>query len=194
MSSMTSSQPSSLLPALFAQFEEEQPLCVLHIGAALPETVNFFSSYRCKLHFFDLFSDLAQLQGEQDPLVSRRQQLTELLPVPAGARFDLCLFWDLFNFMDADLIADLLSVLRPHLHPGTLAHGFAVHNLKTPQSRQIYGLRALDQVSLRERSADLPGYCPHNQGQLEKLLDCFHFSRSVLLPGSRLEMLLSARL
>jgi hypothetical protein len=191
---MSSSQPSSLLPTLFAQIEEEQPLCVLHIGGALPETVEFFSRYRCKLHFLDLFSDLGQLQAERDPPVSRRQLLTDWLPLSADTRFDLCLFWDLFNFMDADSISDLVAVLRPHLHAGTLAHGFAVHNLKTPQSGQIYGIRELDQLSLRPRPAELPGYCPHNQGQLEKLLDCFSFSRSVLLPGSRLEMLLKARL
>ena len=44
------------------------------------------------------------------------------------------------------------------------------------------------------RPALLPGYSPRNQGQLERLLDCFAVTRSVLLPESRLELLLRAKL
>lgn len=189
---MSQIQPSSLLPSLFAQIDEERRLNVLHVGPALPETVEFFSRYRCKLYFVDLFSELSHLQTDAEAPLTLEQQFRALLQLDSGATLDLCLFWDLFNFMDRAATQAFLVAIRPHLHSGTLAHGFAVHNLKTPQSGQLYGIREPDQVSLRARSADLPGYCPHNQGQLEQLLDCFRFRRSVLLPGSRLEMLLQA--
>jgi hypothetical protein len=120
--------------------------------------------------------------------------LSELLHIPAGTRFDLCLFWDLFNFLGRDTLAALLATLRPHLHHDSLGHGFAVHNLKTPQSGKVYGIKELDQISLRPREMPLPGYSPYNQGQLEKVLDCFKVTRSVLLPESRLELLLAANL
>lgn len=187
------SQTSSLLPALFAPFEDGQPLRVLHMGPALPETVAFFSRYRCKLHFIDLFSELSRLQSADSEAGEARQLLAESMAVPADARFDLCLFWDLFNFMEPPLIRDFLAVLQPHLHPGTVAHGFAVHNLKTPQHDQLYGISGVDKISIRPRTDALPGYRPHNQGQLERWLHCFSFNRSVLLPNSRLEMLLAAR-
>ncbi len=116
------------------------------------------------------------------------------MPIPAGARIDLCLFWDLFNFLGRDAIAAVLDILRPHLHHDSLGHGFAVHSLKAPQSGKVYGIKELDQISLRPRPAPLPGYSPYNQGQLEKLLDCFRISRSVLLAESRLELLLAANL
>ena len=58
----------------------------------------------------------------------------------------------------------------------------------------MYGIRELDQISVRPRPAALPGYNPYNQGQLEKMLDCFRVTRSVLLPNSRLELLFSAKL
>jgi hypothetical protein len=58
----------------------------------------------------------------------------------------------------------------------------------------VYGIKELDQVSLRPRPAPLLGYNPYNQGQLEKLLDCFRITRSVLLAESRLELLLAANL
>jgi len=187
-------QSSAVLPLLFDQFDESERLTVLHIGPALPETVEFFSRYRCKLHFFDLFAELADLLPDADETRSPRQRLADMMHIPAGARFDLCLFWDLFNFLDRDVVAALMHTLRPHLHTGSLAHGFAVHNLRTAQSRLTYGVVDVDQISLRPRTTDLPGYSPYNRGQLEKLLDCFLVSRSVLLPDSRLELLLEARL
>ncbi len=186
------SQPSSLLPALFANIDEEQPVSVLHIGTALPETLDFFSRYRCKLHFVDLFAELPHLRAGEDGEVGPRALLAQLLQLPADARIDLCLFWDLFNFLEGTVIQDLLAVLRPHLHSATGGHCFAVHNLKTPQHAQHYGIRATDQISVRRRSAPLPGYHPHTQGQLEKWLTGLHISRSVLLPDSRLEILLQA--
>ena len=191
---MISSQPSSLLPTLFECIEERERLTVLHIGNALPETVEFFSHYRCKLHFIDLFDDLSRLVTTQDSTISLHQVFIDLMHLPADTRFDLCLFWDLFNFLDQDAVAAMLRTLRPHLHGNTLAHAFAVHNLKTAQSGNLFGIRAIDQVTLRPRPAPLVGYKPCTQGQLEKSLTCFRSKRSVLLPQSRLELLLSARL
>ncbi len=142
----------------------------------------------------DLFGDLPELIPAAAAATELQQRLSELMPIPAGARIDLCLFWDLFNFLGRDAIAALLDILRPHLHRDSLGHGFAVHSLKAPQSGKVYGIKGLDQISLRPRPAALPGYSPYNQGQLERLLDCFRISRSVLLAESRLELLLAANL
>jgi hypothetical protein len=190
---VTSSQPSTLLPSLFEHIDEGRRLTVLHIGPALAETVTFFSSYRCKLHFIDLFDDLAKLAPAEDATVSPELTLLRLMQIPKGTSFDLCLFWDLFNFLQRDTIAALAHTLAPHLRDSTLAHGFAVHSLKTPQSGKIYGIKDLDQISARPRPAQLSGYNPCNQGQLERMLDCFSVTRSVLLPEGRLELLLRAR-
>ncbi len=104
-----------------------------------------------------------------------------------------CLFWDLFNFFDSEAIAEFLLVLQPHLHAGSVAHGFAVHNLKSPQGGQLYGIKELDAFNVRSRKTTLPGYSPHPQSKLKTMLKCFNFDRSVLLPDGRLELLLSAR-
>jgi hypothetical protein len=52
---MIETQSSQLLPALFEYIDEDRRLTVLHLGPALPETVEFFSRYRSKLFFADLF-------------------------------------------------------------------------------------------------------------------------------------------
>ena len=189
---MTATQSSQLLASLFTQFESDERLTVLHIGSALPETVEFFSRYRSKLFFVDIFSELPiQWQEERD--LSLVQQFTEILGLPDGTQVDICLFWDVFNYLDSDSVAAFLSVLRPHLHSKTLAHGFGVYNLKNQQSGQYYGIESADAIRVRTRAAMLPGYAPHPQSKLKNLLDCFNFDRSVLLSDSRLEILLSTK-
>lgn len=185
------SQQSSLLPSLFEQVDESASLTVLHIGNALPETVEFFSRYRCKLHFVDLFGELPIVPAEESGK-SPGQLFAELLHFPPGTRFDLCLFWDLFNFLDRAAIRGFLATLRPHLHAESAGHGFAVHNPRLAQGGELYGITAADSLKVRRRPAALPGYSPRNRGQLETLLDCFRITRSVLLPDGRLEMVLRA--
>ena len=190
---MTSTQPSKLLSNLFENIDEEARLTVLHIGPALPETVDFFSNFRCKLHFLDLFGELP-IVAEDDVRLSLDKQFAELMQFPAGTYFDICLFWDIFNYLDADAIASFLLTLRPHLRNNSVAHGFAVHNLRSPPVDQVYGVSEADLLTLRPRAITLPGYAPHPQSRLKTLLACFDFDRSVLLADSRLEMVLSAKL
>jgi hypothetical protein len=188
---VSATQSSKLLSSLFESIDEEQRLTVLHIGPALPETVDFFSRFRCKLYFVDLFCELPIIIDDD---ASPEQLFSNHLNFQQSIKFDICLFWDLFNFLDREAINAFLSVLRPHLHAASVAHGFAVHNLKSPQGDQLYGIKELDALNVRSRKSVLPGYAPHPQGKLKNMLHCFNFDRSVLLPDSRLELLFSASL
>ena len=189
----TSTQASKLLPALFEQFDKEQPVTVFHVGPALPDTVDFFSNFRCKLHFIDIFSELP-IVADEDTTPSLQQQFQNLLQFPPDTLFDICLFWDLFNFLNGEAILALLAVLRPHLKESSLAHAFSVYNTKVQQVNHLYSISQLDVLTFRDRRAELPGYAPHSQRRLKELLHCFTLERSVLLPDSRLELLLQAKL
>lgn len=185
-------QASKLLPSLFKYLDSEELVTVFHVGPAMPETVDFFSGFRCKLHFIDLFDELPLVATEDAPQ-SLARQFAALLRLPRDTRFDICLFWDLFNYLDGEAVRALLGVLRPHLTDRSLAHAFSVHNLKMPESRHIYGIHQFDALSCRPRADARPGYAPHSQRELTALLDCFKVERSVLLPDSRLELLLQAK-
>ncbi len=187
-------QPSKLLPELFRDIDEDRRLMVLHIGAAAPETLDFFARYRCRLYINDLFQRLpfAPEEGiEAEQSIAR--QLAGELRIPANTQFDICLFWDFFNYLDATGISALLSVLAPHLHPGSMAHGFAAHTRKAAQVSQRYGISDQDALSVRQRSGPLPGYSPHAQNELKAMLHCFNLDRIVLLTDSRLELLLRVK-
>lgn len=185
-------QASKLLPSLFRHLDSEQLVTVFHVGPAMPETVDFFSGLRCKLHFIDLFAELPFVDSEDNPR-SLERQFAALLRLPPDTRFDICLFWDLFNYLDGEAVRALLRVLRPYLTQHSLAHAFSVHNLKMPESRHIYGIQQFDALSYRPRADARPGYAPHSQRELTALLDCFRVERSVLLSDSRLELLLQAK-
>lgn len=189
---MTAQQSARLLGELFAAIDEERRLTVLHVGPALPETVDFFSRYRCKLHFVDLFAELPLVE---DPEVSDLpHKLADLFDFPSDTRFDLCLFWDLFNYLDDQAITALQAALRPWLAPGCRAHGFAVHNPRTATPRhETFAIADSNELVLRPRRERPPGYAPLPQSRLQALVNCFRFDRSVLLADSRLELLLTAQ-
>ena len=187
-------QPSKLLAELFRDIDEDRRLVVLHIGAAAPETLDFFARYRCRLYINDLFRKLPYSPAEEtDAEASVAQQLAGELQIPADTKFDICLFCDFFNYLDAPGISALLSVLSPHLHAGSMAHGFAAHTRKAAQVNQRYGISDQDALSVRPRASPLPGYSPHAQNELKAMLHCFNLDRVVLLTDSRLELLLRAK-
>lgn len=190
---MTAFQSSKLLSPLFQKVGDDTRINVLHIGPALPETINFFSQFRCKLYFVDLFDELP-IETNEDNEPSLEQTFTQLLNLGTGIRLDICLFWDVFNFLSCDAISAFITVLKPHLDPATLAHAFAVHKLRSEQGKQLYGITTTDKISIRTRDTLLPSYAPQQQATLKKLLNCFNFDRSVLLPDGRLELLLRAKL
>ena len=189
---MTAQQSAKLLRVLFEDITDEQRISVLHFGPALPETVEFFSNYRCKLYFVDPFEELP-LVADLEQGVSLQQRIDQLLDFPADTRFDLCLFWDLLNYLQADAVQLISARLKAYLKPHALAHGFSVHNTRSPQRDARFSIVGLDQLKLRERPKRLPGYAPLPQSRLKELLAGFEVKRSVLLADSRLEMLLSLK-
>ena len=55
---MESSHPTRLMDWVFEPFSEGSKANVLHLGKPLPETVNTFTNYRCKIHVADAYSKL----------------------------------------------------------------------------------------------------------------------------------------
>lgn len=184
-------QVSQLLPSVLQRVVEGERVTVLDVGPALPETVAFFSSAPCTLHIADLFSALPLAQEGDGP--AYREQFNRLLPLPPDTRFDICLFWDIFNYLPFAAASALLELLHPHLHAETRGHAFGVHKRGTPEDSRIHGILGADTLNLRPRRQPLPGYAPMPQSQLQSLLVDFRFERSVLLADSRLEILLGMR-
>lgn len=189
-----SRQPSKLLNGLFRLAEPDHRLTVLEIGPALPETVEFFSQFKCRLHFVDLFSE-AFLHEEQSSLseTELRRRFEEQLRFPEGTQLDICLLWDFLSFLDDPALRAFNSAIRPLLHPATRAHGFGVHHMAIKRENIQYGILDRDTLSVRLRLGEPMPYHPHSQVEMHDMLSCFDFERGLLLPNGKLEMLLKPR-
>ncbi|MFC1688722.1 hypothetical protein ACFL07_03570 [Pseudomonadota bacterium] len=191
---VSSSQPSKLFPGLFRMVDLNHRLTVLEIGPALHETVEFFSQFKCRLHFVDLFHEA--FVREQQAKLSQKElchAFEEQFRFPPDTKIDVCLFWDFLCYLDDPALKAFNAALRPWLHSGTRAHGFGVHHLAIRLDNIQYGVKDKETLSIRQRrSAQLP-YYPHSQIEMHEMLNCFDFERGLLLPEGKLEMLLKPR-
>jgi hypothetical protein len=191
---LKSRQPSKLFPSLFRAVDADHRLTVLEIGPALPETVDFFSQYKCRLHFVDLMHE-PFVRDQQAKLSEKelRHAFEEQFRFAADTRIDICMFWDFLSYLDDPALRAFNSALRPWTHQATRAHGFGMHHLAIRMENIHYGVIDQSTLSIRERrSTLLPSY-PHSQIEMHEMMNCFDFERGLLLPEGKLEMLLKMR-
>jgi hypothetical protein len=184
---------SQLFAALFQQVDVDHRLTVLEIGAALPETVDFFSRFKCRLFFVDLFGEPFVYDQADLSETELRHCFEERFRFRADTRLDLCLFWDFLSFLDDPAMRAFNSALRPWLHAGSRAHGFGAHHLGIRLAHVRYGVHDRETFSIRERSGPQLRTHPHSQVEMHEMLNCFTFERGLLLPDGKLEMLLKPR-
>jgi hypothetical protein len=191
---VVSRQNSKLFPGLFRLVDVNHRLTVMEIGPALAETVNYFSEFKCRLHFVDLYNE-PFVREEQATLSEKelRHAFEEQFRFPQGTKIDICLFWDFLCYLDDSALRAFNSALRPWIHPGTRAHGYGVHHLAIRLENIQYGVLQKDLLSIRNRSSAQLPYHPHSQIEMHDMLNCFDFERGLLLSDGKLEMLLKPR-
>jgi hypothetical protein len=191
--SVSRTQQSLLFPSLVKKINPDSRLSVLEIGPALPETIEFFSQYRCRLHFAAMYTDpVLQTQSGEYTEAELAEQISRSLGIPKGTRFDLCLFWDFLNYLDDKALRAFNTAIRPFLHKSTRAHAFTVRTLNTSFSNQQYGIEKAHMFSIRPRMGKQARTTPHTQAILVNLLSSFDIDQGMLLPDGRLEVLMTA--
>lgn len=192
---MPRTQQSLLFPSLFERINPERRLSVLEIGPALPETVGFFSQYKCRLHFAAMYTDpVLQMQSGEHSEAELVEHIKKALDFPKGTRLDLCLFWDFLNYLDDKTLRAFNTAIRPYLQKSTRAHAFTVRTLDTPLVNQQYGIEQAHMFSVRPRTGMQVHTSPHTQAILVNLLSSFDIDQGMLLPDGRLEVLMTASL
>ena len=187
-------QSSRLLPSLFENIRPDRRLTVFDVGPAVPETVRFFSDFRCSLHICNLFEEeLVRKQHHELDDAELRTAFSKLLDLPRGSLIDICLFWDFPNYLTTRCLRAFGAALAPYLHPGSRGHGYSVLNVNTPLSNLQYGIAGSDSICSRPARLDQLAYYPHTHEELNESLGAFRIERGWLLADGRLEMLLQAR-
>lgn len=192
-SPMSRTQQTLLFPSLFKRIDPDRRLSVLEIGQALPETIEFFSQYKCRLHFAGMYTEpVLQMQQGDCTEAELVEQIKQSFGFSKNTRFDLCLFWDFLNYLDDKALRAFNTAIKPHLHKTTRAHAFTVRTLDTSFSNQQYGIEQSHMFSIRPRTGTQVRTFPHTQAILVNLLSSFDIDQGMLLPDGRLEVLMSA--
>lgn len=194
-SSMSRTQQTLLFPNLIKQVNEDRRLTVLEIGPALPETIEFFSRFKCRLHFAAMYTDpVLQMQMGECSEAELTDHISQSFDFPKNTRFDICLFWDFLNYLDDKALRAFNTAIRPYLHKSTRAHAFTLRTLNTTFSNQQYGIEQAHMFSIRPRQGKQARTTPHTQAILVNLLSNFDIDQGMLLPDGRLEVLMTASL
>jgi hypothetical protein len=190
---MPQTQQTLLFPTLVKRIDPERRLSVLEIGPALPETIEFFSQFKCRLHFAAMYSDpVLKLQKGEYSESELAEEFERSFEFPKSTRFDLCLFWDFLSYLDDKALRAFNTAIRPYLHKTTRAHAFTVRTLNTSFPNQQYGIEQAHMFKIRPRLSQQKPTFPHTQATLVNLLSSFDIDQGMLLPDGRLEVLLTA--
>ena len=192
-SSMSRTQQSLLFPTLVKRIDPDRRLSVLEIGPALPETIEFFSQYKCRMHFAAMYSDpVLHMQTGEFTEAELVTHITKTFGFQKGTRFDICLFWDFLNYLDDKALRAFNLAIQPFLHTTTRGHAFTVRTLDTSFSNQQYGIDQAHMFKIRPRTSTQARTYPHTQAILVNLLSSFDIDQGMLLPDGRLEVLMTA--
>ena len=185
---------SNLLPSLFERLAVKKRIHVLEICGAQGATIDLFSNFKCRVYVVDLFSEPFITTPEDDAdhnkLVS---QFRVALALPDECVLDICLFWDLFNYLDGPALRAFIDAIEPHIGDYTKAFSLGVLSSKTRLPNYAYAIQRLDDIRQIPRSAtQLPVY-HHSQRELNRLLGFLEVDKSRLLSDGRVESILCRR-
>ena len=190
---MPQTQQTLLFPALLKAMDWNRHMSVLEIGGALPETLGFFSQFKCRLQFAAMYGEnVLGVSTSELTEAELIEHFTRCLDIPKGQTFDLCLFWDFFNYIDDKALKAFNAAIMPHLHQSTRAHAFTVRTLETSFANQQYGIDDSHLFRIRPKVGTQAKRYPHTQAILLNMLTGFDIDQGMLLPDGRLEVLMTA--
>jgi hypothetical protein len=165
---------------------------VLDLGPALGANVDFWSRNPCRLHIRDLHRAFAAPDaGEMEKGLD--ESFGGLLTFEAGARFDMILAWDLFNYLEQEAISALMGRLSVWCKTGTLAFALVYSQPQIPAEPTLFRIIDSERISYETRTAQMRSCPRHQPRDLARLLAGFDISHSFLLRNGIQEFIFTRR-
>lgn len=166
---------------------------ILDLGAACGANIEYFCQLPCTIYVEDLYHCLQELppRTEEDRPLSRKD-LGALLSHDRQVRFDAILGWDLFDYLEADVIKHLMSHLRERCHQGTLLFTLTSTRSEISQEPGKYSIGENDQIAYEPLSPEVrdnPSYTPL---AFEKMMPGFRLLHSFMLKNGLQEYVFSS--
>ena len=182
---------SNLIGQLFELAQPGDRLLVADMGYPSPSTVRFFNQYRCRLEFLDLINaDYLSSYPEGAELSALVEYFQAGLNLQPGAIIDICLFWDIFNYLDRPGLEAFMQALGPYTSSSTQGYCLGVLSGRNRLPYCQYGIDSRASLSQTQLFGHQPDVYFHSQRDLNSLLTYFEVDKSRLMPDGRVEYLL----
>ena len=182
---------SNLLPTVFKRLDLETRIVVLDMGPAASSTVSFFNHFKCRLSFVDIYSEQFITCPDSDltheELVA---QMTKSLSLDVNIKINICLFWDLFNYLNDAMIKALIEALEPHINHSTSGYVIGTRDSRNQLPFCRYGIVDKNNLTENNGSGTQGTIYPRSQRDLNRLIDYFEIDSGRLLSEGRAEYLL----
>ncbi len=182
-------EPSGLLPLVLEKLNRRRRMHILDVGPAVPQTLDFLSGFKCRLHIADLLRNPSAAQSPRPSPKALAAHFAQSLSM-IDAPLDICLLWEFPNHLSLDEVRIFNDVLGRFLKAETLAHGYCSLKQTRPMMRHWYGIRKTDEVVRLEDGALEPAAHAHSQQQLVGAMNAFEMERGTLRSEGRVEVIL----
>jgi len=148
---------------------------VLDVGIGNPSTLDFLQPYSAKVFFLDLS-------------VGDAESAAQKLSPYADNLFDVCLFWDLLQYLDPDRLVELNEALTPYIYSRT--KGYCIWDLNAAINQQRSGYKLVGQDELALVGAPYLEMRAWSYVDFAARFDSFRIAQDCLSPDGHLELLL----
>ena len=180
---------TALLAWVFEGMDAPDRINVLDVGPAMPQTIEFLNSTRCRVHIADLFdSTIIEQQHHLDheTLTARFAEALWMLDEPLHA----CLLWDFPNYLTQPALEALNQALSPWVTDRTRAHAFCAVKRSAPLMQHQYSIRSANEIVQKAAPERPPAAHPHPWRRLVGALSLFDVDRGALRAGGLVEVIL----
>ena len=119
-----------LFRSLIRQLMEDRRWVILNLGAALPQTIDLVTPYRCRMDIANLADSIDKVNApvdSEDP-DHFTERVDALLPDHAGELTDAVFCWDFLNYLDRGVLTKLMSVIAGRCRRGALLHALIAYS------------------------------------------------------------------
>jgi SAM-dependent methyltransferase len=157
---------SSGLAELSRRFRQDEPMCILDIGATSAANIRYFAERGQKIYSEDLLiastdPALAVKNDDGRSTLDSKRFLAENLTFENGT-FDVILCWNLADYLDETLVKPVIARLWSALRPGGMLLAF-FHTQDAGPDSPCYRYHILDQDTLEMHDIEMRHDARKNQ-------------------------------
>jgi SAM-dependent methyltransferase len=149
---------SSGLGELSRHFRQDEPMCILDIGATSAANIRYFADRGQKIYSEDLLiasTDPSLVSKDDDgkPFLDSKRFLAENLTFENGC-FDVVLCWNLCDYLDETLVKPVIARLWSSLRPGGMLLAF-FHTQEAGPDSPCYRHHIVDKDTLEMHEIEM---------------------------------------